>query len=111
MFGVPCRVHCRRGRVAPQFIDASTKALLARRLMRANVLNMKKRLLSAALWFYAGWTFGAMLAAVIGVSPVLGPLMGAAAAGLFAGDPRGIIWKARATAPAASAPKGFPKAA
>jgi hypothetical protein len=62
--------------------------------------GMTKRVLAAMLWFYTGWYAGALLADMIGVSPVLGPLIGAAAAGLIAGDPRRIIWTARATAPA-----------
>ena len=53
---------------------------------------MKKRVLSAFLWFYCGWYAGAMIAHVAGVSPLLGPIIGAAAAFLIAGDPRGIIW-------------------
>ena len=59
---------------------------------------MTKRVLAAILWFYAGWYAGAMIAEFIGVSPLLGPLIGAAAAGLIAGDPRHLIWK-RSTAP------------
>ena len=62
--------------------------------------HMTKRVLAAMLWFYTGWYAGAMLAEYLGVSPLLGPLIGAAAAGLIAGDPRHIIWKARpATVP------------
>jgi hypothetical protein len=61
---------------------------------------MKKRVLSAFLWFYCGWYAGAMLATYLGLSPVLGPILGAAAAGLIAGDPRGIIWPRKATTPA-----------
>jgi hypothetical protein len=53
---------------------------------------MKKRLASMALWFYAGWTFGAMIAMSTGMSPVVGPILGTAAAAVFAGDPRRIIW-------------------
>ena len=65
---------------------------------------MTKRVLAALLWFYTGWYAGAILAEFLGVSPVLGPLLGVAAAGLIAGDPRRIIWKARtATAVAATA--------
>lgn len=56
---------------------------------------MKKRALAAFLWFFAGWYAGAMLAVLIGVSPALGPIIGAAAAGLIVGDPRRIIWTAR----------------
>ena len=74
--------------------------------------RMTKRVLAAMLWFYTGWYAGALLADMIGVSPVLGPLIGAAAAGLIAGDPRRIIWTARATAPApVSSSEGLPEPA
>ena len=74
--------------------------------------RMTKRVLAAMLWFYTGWYAGALLADMIGVSPVLGPLIGAAAAGLIAGDPRRIIWTARATAPApVGSPEGLPEPA
>jgi hypothetical protein len=63
---------------------------------------MKKRILATFLWFYAGWYVGAVFASFLGVSPMLGPILGAAAAGLFAGDPRGIIWGTRRTEPASS---------
>ena len=62
--------------------------------------GMTKRLLAAMLWFYAGWYLGAMIAEYLGISPFLGPLIGAAAAGLIAGDPRRIIWTSRPKAPA-----------
>jgi len=58
---------------------------------------MTKRVLAALLWFYTGWYAGAMIAEFVGVSPVLGPIIGAAAAGLIVGDPRRIIWTARAS--------------
>lgn len=73
--------------------------------------RMVKRVLAALLWFYTGWYFAAILADFMGVSPLLGPIIGAASAALFAGDPRGLIWKAhtgagsikvRAAAPPAS---------
>ncbi len=57
--------------------------------------RMTKRVVAAILWFYTGWYAGAILADIIGVSPVLGPIIGAAAAGLIVGDPRRLIWKAR----------------
>ena len=66
---------------------------------------MKKRILATFLWFFAGWYAGAVIAFALGVIPILGPIIGVAAAGLIAGDPRGIIWSNRssaATAPAAS---------
>ena len=54
--------------------------------------GMKKRAFAAILWFYAGWYGGAMLAEFLGVSPLIGPIIGTAAAALFVGDPRKIIW-------------------
>ena len=53
---------------------------------------MTKRVAAAFLWFYTGWYAGAFLAEIFGVSPVIGPIMGAAAAGLLVGDPLRIIW-------------------
>ena len=66
-----------------------------RRRPRRTVPHMTKRILAAFLWFYTGWYAGAMLAEILSVSPVLGPIIGAAAAGLIVGDPRGMIWKRR----------------
>ncbi|HEX8940081.1 MAG TPA: hypothetical protein VF763_07945 [Candidatus Limnocylindrales bacterium] len=54
---------------------------------------MTKRVIAALLWFYAGWSLGAMLAFVLGISPALGPILGAAGAMVIAGDPRHIIWR------------------
>jgi len=56
---------------------------------------MTKRVLAALLWFYAGWYAGALIADFLGISPMLGPVIGAAAAALIAGDPRRIIWRKR----------------
>ena len=79
------------------------------------IRDMTKRILAAFLWFYTGWYAGAMLAEILSVSPALGPILGAAAAGLIVGDPRGMIWKSRSSraAPAAAtspAPDALPKA-
>jgi hypothetical protein len=60
---------------------------------------MKKRVLAMFLWFYAGWYAGAVIAEFVGVSPMLGPILGMAAAVLFAGDPRGVIWGSKHPAP------------
>lgn len=60
---------------------------------------MKKRVISALLWFYAGWTFGAMIASVFALNAALGPLIGVVAAALLVGDPRRIIWASRAVSP------------
>ena len=59
---------------------------------------MKKRVFAAFLWFYTGWYAGAILANIVGVSPVLGPMIGAVTAALIVGDPRRIIWKATSSA-------------
>lgn len=56
---------------------------------------MTKRILAAILWFYTGWYAGAMLAELVGINPALGPIIGAAAAGLIFFDPRRMIWTAR----------------
>ena len=53
---------------------------------------MKTRAAAALLWFYAAWYAGGMVAHVLGLSPALGPILGAAAAAIVAGDPRRIIW-------------------
>jgi hypothetical protein len=63
---------------------------------------MKKRILATFLWFFAGWYAGAFLAEFLGVSQLLGPIIGMAAAGLVAGDPRRIIWTSRPAVPAVS---------
>lgn len=62
---------------------------------------MTKRVVAALLWFYTGWYAGAILASVLGVSAVLGPIVGVAAAGLIVGDPRRIIWRPRSPSPIA----------
>ena len=54
---------------------------------------MKKRAAATLLWFYTAWYAGAMIASFMGVSEVLGPILGTAAAALVGGDPRGIFWK------------------
>jgi hypothetical protein len=56
---------------------------------------MKRRILAIFMWFYAWWYAGAIVADVFGVSPMLGPIIGAAAAALFVGDPRKVIWSSR----------------
>jgi hypothetical protein len=56
---------------------------------------MTKRVAAAFLWFYTGWYAGAMIADLVGISPMLGPIIGVAAAGLVVLDPRRIIWTAR----------------
>lgn len=68
------------------------KEAMAFRRVAAHRWGMKKRALSAVLWFYCGWYAGAMIAHTLNVSIAIGPILGVAAAALIAGDPRGIIW-------------------
>ena len=67
-----------------------------------------KRAAAALIWFYAGWTAGAFVDYVAGMSgivigPVLGIVLGTAAAAIVAGDPRRLIWH-RAQPAAAPSP-------
>jgi hypothetical protein len=68
---------------------------------------MAKRILAAFLWFYAGWYGGNLLADFLGLSLVLGPIIGAALALLIVGDPRRIIWSAKSMAPSIAANSTF----
>jgi hypothetical protein len=65
---------------------------------------MTKRIIAAVLWFYAGWYAGSLVAIALGISPALGPIIGAAAAALFVGDPRRIIWTPARQSPATASP-------
>jgi hypothetical protein len=64
---------------------------------------MLKRSLAVLLWFYAGWYAGALIAYHLGISDILGPVLGTAAAALIAVDPRRIIWVAQVEEVEASA--------
>ena len=72
---------------------------------------MTKRVLAAFLWFYTGWYAGARIAEMFGVSPLLGPIIGVAAAGLVVLDPRRIIWTARPAVTPAPSREAAPEAA
>jgi hypothetical protein len=54
---------------------------------------MKKRVAAGFLWLFAGWYLGAFVAWMLGVSDLLGPILGIAAAVLIAGDPLQVIWQ------------------
>ena len=73
-------------------MEAGTNRPVVRELSARDPLDMTKRVAAAFLWFYTGWYAGAMIAAFLGVSPVIGPILGAAAAGFLVGDPLRIIW-------------------
>lgn len=53
---------------------------------------MSKRVVCAALWFLSMWYVGAYVAFVLGISSVVGLILGIAAAVLFAGDPMRVVW-------------------
>ncbi len=61
--------------------------------------RMGKRILAGVLWFFSGWYFGAFVAFILGISPILGPTLGFTAAALIAGDPLRVIWNRPARAP------------
>ena len=48
---------------------------------------MSKRILAGVLWLFAGWYIGNILAFYFGISDLLGPILGVAAALVIAGDP------------------------
>jgi hypothetical protein len=66
---------------------------------------MAKRVAAAVLWFFAGWYLGSYVSAFMGQPDLLGPLWGACAAILIAGDPRHVIWD---RAPAKPKDEGTP---
>ena len=53
---------------------------------------MKKRIVAAVLWFYAGWYLGDAIAYMVGLGPAFGIILATACAAVVAGDPRGLIW-------------------
>ena len=57
---------------------------------------MNKRVAAGVLWFLAGWYAGGYISLFLGVPELLGPILGIACAAIFAGDPLGVIWTARA---------------
>jgi hypothetical protein len=61
-------------------------------LSRAIVPVMGKRILAGVLWLFAGWYLGNLIAFHVGLSELLGPVLGVVAAGAVAGDPLGLIW-------------------
>ncbi len=69
-----------------------------------------KRLVATGLWFYAFWYLGSMIAGLLGVPDLIGPVLGPAAAILVGVDPRGAIW-ARETKTTPAAPVGARPAA
>lgn len=56
---------------------------------------MTKRIAAALLWFFAGWWTWAFIANAGDLTPLFGPVLGAALAAVFAGDPMHRIWTPR----------------
>ena len=79
-------------RTGPSAALAGTTRPVVKELRARDPQAMTKRVAAAFLWFYTGWYAGAFLAEIFGVSPVIGPILGAAAAVLLVGDPFRIIW-------------------
>ena len=74
---------------------------------------MKKRSLASALWFFAGWYGGAVLAWVVGIEAPMGLLVGIAAAAFVWVDPVHLLWnpsaaKSRARLEATTAASAMP---
>ena len=65
---------------------------------------MKKRVAASLLWFYSMWYAGAMIAALFGLSPALGPILGTAAGAIVGVDPRHVIWGPKPSATRTVAP-------
>jgi hypothetical protein len=51
-----------------------------------------KRIAAAPLWFLVGWYLGSAASWILGVGPLLAPVMAVALTGLVIADPRQIIW-------------------
>lgn len=63
--------------------------------MAPTMRTMSKRIAATILWFFAGWYLGGYIALFLGVSDVIGPVLGVSTAAIFGGDPLGIIWRRR----------------
>jgi hypothetical protein len=53
---------------------------------------MKLRIVSAVLWFWAGWAVFAAFATLLGVNTLAGPFVGLAWGALVLMDPKDLIW-------------------
>lgn len=51
-----------------------------------------RRIAATALWGYAFWYLGAMLASTFSAPQSFGLILGIAAGGLIGWDPRGLFW-------------------
>jgi hypothetical protein len=51
-----------------------------------------KRIAAVPLWFLVGWYLGSAASWILGVGPLLAPVMAVALTGLVIADPRQVIW-------------------
>jgi hypothetical protein len=54
---------------------------------------MKLRTVSCLLWFLAGWGVAGTVAINLGLSQMVGPLVGVAWAALVIVDPKDVVWR------------------
>lgn len=69
-----------------------------------------KRLVATGLWLYAFWYLGSMIAALVGVPDLLGPILGTAAGIIVGMDPRRRIWARPAVAATITSTSATPRA-
>ena len=104
---------CGHSQPGPSAARSGTTRRIGARARARDPLSMTKRVISAFLWFYTAWYAGAMIAAFLGITPAFGPILGAAAVGLFVVDPFHLVWArpAEAVAPAPATVEPAPEAA
>jgi hypothetical protein len=95
------------------FVRASTSWYLFVHSGTAEDDAMKKRILATALWFFAGWYAGAILAWSLGIDAPVGLLVALAASGFMWVDPIHVLWnpsarKSRARLAATAAASAMP---
>ncbi len=56
---------------------------------------MKLRITSTLLWLLAGWAVGAAFATILGVSTLIGPVVGIVWGAFVLADPKHVLWAAR----------------
>lgn len=58
-------------------------------------MAMKLRIVSTILWSLAGWSLAAAFATILGVSPLIGPVVGTVWGAFVLVDPKHVLWAAR----------------
>jgi hypothetical protein len=84
---------------------------LRRRGWGPTLRGMKKRITASVLWFLVTWYAWNVLAWMLGLPELAGPVIAAAVAAFIAGDPMHLIWsRTKATAePTALTTAGAPQ--